>query len=105
MGFGRHLRVLREGAELTRAELARRAGAPASTLRGWEADRGFPGMPAALRLTAALAVPVKRFAEGMEDPAGDGPAPPPVTLKRRTSPRAVFRSHRRTRSCRVTPSK
>jgi transcriptional regulator with XRE-family HTH domain len=69
MNFGEHLRRLREGAGLSRAELVRRAGVPASTLRGWEADRGFPTLPAALRLAEALGVSVERFAEGVEDPA------------------------------------
>jgi transcriptional regulator with XRE-family HTH domain len=54
MSFGQHLRRLRESAGLSRAELAGRAGVPASTLRNWEGDRGFPGLPAALRLAAAL---------------------------------------------------
>jgi transcriptional regulator with XRE-family HTH domain len=74
MSFGKHLRGLREGAGLSRSALARRAGLPASTLRNWEADRGFPGLPALLRLAGALGVPVERFAEGVEDPAGDEPA-------------------------------
>jgi transcriptional regulator with XRE-family HTH domain len=72
--FGRHLRGLRDDAGLSRPELARRAGVPFSTLRNWEADRGFPGfpgLPALLRLAKALGVPVERFAEGVEDPAGD----------------------------------
>jgi transcriptional regulator with XRE-family HTH domain len=51
--------------------LARRAGVPVGTLRNWEADRGFPGLPALLRLAAALGVPVERFAEGVEDPVMD----------------------------------
>ena len=71
MSFGRHLRGLREAAGLSRPELARRAAVPLSTLRNWEADRGFPGLPALLRLAGALGVPVERFAEGVEDPAGD----------------------------------
>jgi transcriptional regulator with XRE-family HTH domain len=75
MSFGRHLRRLREAAGLTRAELARRAGVPASTLRGWEADRGFPAMPAALRLAGALGVPVEAFAAGVEDPAEEESVP------------------------------
>jgi transcriptional regulator with XRE-family HTH domain len=64
------------GAGLSRPELARRAGVPVSTLRNWEADRGFPGLTALLRLAGALGVPVERFAGGVEDPAGDeaGPA-------------------------------
>jgi transcriptional regulator with XRE-family HTH domain len=68
---GQHLRGLREGAGLSRPGLARRAGVPAGTLRNWEADRGFPGLPALLRLAGALGAPVERFTEGMEDPAGD----------------------------------
>jgi transcriptional regulator with XRE-family HTH domain len=71
MSFGGHLRSLREGAGLSRAELARRAGVPASTLRGWENDRGFPGVAAGLRLAEALGVPAERLAEGVGDPAGD----------------------------------
>jgi transcriptional regulator with XRE-family HTH domain len=71
MSFGLHLRGLREGAGLSRAELARRSRVPASTLRGWEGDRGFPNLPALVRLAGALGVPVERFAEGVEDPAGD----------------------------------
>jgi transcriptional regulator with XRE-family HTH domain len=69
MSFGEHLRRLREAAGLSRAELARRASVAASTLRSWETDRGFPTMPAALRLAEALGVPVERFADGVEDPA------------------------------------
>jgi transcriptional regulator with XRE-family HTH domain len=77
MSFGQHLRALREGAGMSRAELARRAGVPAGTLRNWEGDRGFPGLAACLRLAEALGVPVERFAEGVEDPAEDGPEPAP----------------------------
>jgi hypothetical protein len=51
-----------EGAGLSRAGLARRAGVPASTLRNWEGDRGFPGPPAAL--AEALEVPMERLARG-----------------------------------------
>jgi len=75
MSFGRHLRALREGAGLSRPELSRKAGVPAGTLRNWEGDRGFPGLAACLRLAAALGVPVERFAEGVEDPAGDDAGP------------------------------
>ena len=71
MSFGSHLRALREGASFSRAGLARRAGVPVSTLRNWEADRGMPGLPACLRLAEVLGVPVERFAEGVEDPAGE----------------------------------
>ena len=53
MSFGGHLRTLRGEARLSRAELARRAGLPVSTLRDWENDRGFPGVPAFLRLAEA----------------------------------------------------
>jgi transcriptional regulator with XRE-family HTH domain len=68
MSFGQHLRSLREAAGLSRAELARRAGVPASILRNREGDRGMPGVPALLRLAEALGVPVERLAEGVEDP-------------------------------------
>ena len=71
MSFGQQLRGLREAAGLSRPALARRAGVPVGTLRNWEADRGFPGLPALLRLAAALGVPVERFAEGVEDPAAE----------------------------------
>jgi putative molybdopterin biosynthesis protein len=77
MSFGEHLRRLRQSAGLSRSELARRAAVPASALRSWEADRGFPALPAGLRLAEALGVPVERFAEGVEDPAGEEPAPRP----------------------------
>ena len=40
------------------------ARVPVSTLRNWEADRGFPNMPALLRLAKALSVRVERLAEG-----------------------------------------
>jgi transcriptional regulator with XRE-family HTH domain len=69
MSFGSHLRALREEAGLSRAEAARRAGVPVSTLRNWEGDRGMPGLPVSLRLAKVLRVPVERFAEGVEDPA------------------------------------
>jgi putative transcriptional regulator len=64
MSFGRHLRALRDEAGLSRAELARRAGVPASTLGNWEGGRGFPSLAACLQLAGALGVPVERFAEG-----------------------------------------
>jgi transcriptional regulator with XRE-family HTH domain len=62
---------LREAAGLSQAALARRAGVPASTLRNWEADRGFPGVQAGLRLAAAQGVTLERLAEGVEDPGDD----------------------------------
>jgi transcriptional regulator with XRE-family HTH domain len=71
------LRALREGAGLSRAALARKAGLPLSTLRGWEGDRGFPNLPALLRLAGALGVPVERLAEGVDDPAEDEGEPAP----------------------------
>jgi transcriptional regulator with XRE-family HTH domain len=76
VSFGGHLRGLREGAGLSRAELARRAGVPASTLRNWEADRGFPGLAALYGLAGALGVTVERLAERVEDPAEDEPEVP-----------------------------
>jgi transcriptional regulator with XRE-family HTH domain len=83
VSFGSHLRGLREAAGLSRAELARRAGVPVSTLRGWEGDRGFPGLAALRGLAAALGVTVERLAEGVEDPGEEGPAPPPEKPGRR----------------------
>jgi transcriptional regulator with XRE-family HTH domain len=82
MSFGGHLRALRGKAGLSRAALARRAGVPASTLRNWENDRGFPGLAACLRLAQALGVRVERLAEGVEDPAGEGPEPAPQKPRR-----------------------
>jgi transcriptional regulator with XRE-family HTH domain len=72
MSFGQHLQTLRAEAGLSRAELARRAGVPASTLRHWENDRGFPPRPQVfLRLADALGVPVERLAAGVDDSAGE----------------------------------
>ena len=76
MSRARHLQGLRGKAVVSRAELARRAGVPVSTLRHWEHDRGFPGVPAFHRVAEALAVPAERLAEGVEDPAGDEPPLP-----------------------------
>ena len=76
MSFGQHLRALREGVSMSRPELARKADIPASTLGHWEGDRGFPCLPALVRLAEALGVPVERFAEGVEDPHDDEPEAP-----------------------------
>jgi len=61
MSFGGHLRALREQARLSRAELARRAGVPVSTLHNWENDRGFPGLAACLRPLAPGGALGRRF--------------------------------------------
>ncbi len=42
----------------------------------------MPSLPAFLRLAGALGVPVERFAEGMEDPAGLDAAPTAATRHR-----------------------
>ena len=76
MSFGGHLRTLRGEAGLSRAELARRAGVPVSTLRIWEDGRGFPGAPALLRLAEALGVGAERPAEGVDDPTEGAPPLP-----------------------------
>jgi transcriptional regulator with XRE-family HTH domain len=73
MSFGGHLRALRDRKGLSRAELARRAGVPAATLRNWENDRGFPTLAALYGLAGALGVTVERLAEGVDDPAEDEP--------------------------------
>jgi len=75
MGFGGHLRRMRGEARLSRAQLARRAGVPVSTLRNWEGGRGFPGLAACLRLAEALGVRAERIAEGVDDPAQEGAEP------------------------------
>jgi transcriptional regulator with XRE-family HTH domain len=67
MSFGGHLRALRGKAGVSRAELARRAGVPVSTLRHWEngrchateslaanRDRKFGRWPPLLSLAAAV---------------------------------------------------
>jgi transcriptional regulator with XRE-family HTH domain len=69
MSFGNHLQALRGEAGLSRLAAARRANVPATTLRHWEANRGFPNLPALLRLARVLGVSLERLAEGVEDPA------------------------------------
>jgi len=83
MCFGQHMRTLREGAGLSRSELARRAGVPVSTLRNWEGDRGMPTVPVLLRLAQALGVRVERFTERGKDPAEDEAGLPPEEPQRR----------------------
>ena len=89
MSFGGHLRALRGKAGLSRAELARRAGVPVSTLRHWENGRGFPGVPAFLRVAEALGVPAERLAEGVDDPAQREPNPPGAKPRRVTRGRTA----------------
>jgi transcriptional regulator with XRE-family HTH domain len=86
MSFGQHMRALRAEAGLSRAELARRAGVPASTLRNWDHDRGFPHLRSLLRMAEVLGVPVERLAEGVEDPAEDEPVPGQEGLPPRPTP-------------------
>jgi transcriptional regulator with XRE-family HTH domain len=74
MSFGDHLRGLREAPGLSRAELARRAAVPASTLRNWEGDRGFPNPRVFVNLAGALGVSQRRLAAGVEDPADEDEA-------------------------------
>jgi transcriptional regulator with XRE-family HTH domain len=87
MTFGQHLRALREGAGLSRAELARRAGVPVATLRRWEGGGHVPDLPALLRLAEALGVPVERFAEGVDDPAEEEPGAADPTGPQQRKPR------------------
>jgi transcriptional regulator with XRE-family HTH domain len=86
--FGQHLRALREGRGLTRAELARRAGVPVSTLRNWEGDRGFPSLPAILRIAEVLGVSVERIAEGVTDPVEEELETPPEKPRQRRKGKA-----------------
>ena len=55
---------------------------PVSTLRHWENDLGFPGVPAFPRLAEALGVPTERLAKGVDDLAGDEPEPAPRRPRR-----------------------
>jgi transcriptional regulator with XRE-family HTH domain len=71
VSFGHHLQALREKAGLSRSGLAQKVGVPVSTLRNWEAGRGFPPLAALVKLARVLGVPVGRFAEGVDDPAED----------------------------------
>ena len=75
MSFGGHLRTLFLEAGLSRAELARRAGVPVSTLRRWEHGWGCPGVPAFLRPAESLGVPAERLAECAHGPVGANPEP------------------------------
>jgi transcriptional regulator with XRE-family HTH domain len=77
MSFGTHLRTLREAAGLSRADLARRAGVPASTLRNWEGDRGgrclLPSLGAGRinpSLLTVAAKPLLRGGPGRPAPTG-----------------------------------
>jgi transcriptional regulator with XRE-family HTH domain len=69
MRFGQHLRGLRQGAGLSRAELARSAGVPVSTLRSWEAEvRGRRDANRRLidaRVTTTATHPNGRYPDGM----------------------------------------
>jgi transcriptional regulator with XRE-family HTH domain len=67
MGFGRHLRALREEAGLSRSALAKQARVPVGTLRNWETDRGFPPLAALSKLARVLGVPMERLAVGTVD--------------------------------------
>ena len=71
MSFGGHLRTLSGDARLSRVKLARGPRVPDSGLRNWKNDRGFPGVPAFLRLAEALGVPAERLAGGVNDLARD----------------------------------
>ena len=70
MSFGGHLRTLRGQACLSRAELARRAGVPLSTLRQWKNGRGFPDLAACPRLAEALGGAGGAARGGGERPGG-----------------------------------
>ena len=65
MSFGEHIQALRLKAGLSRAELARRASVPMSTLRNGEANQGFPG-----QLPEAIAECQKMLLLKPDDKAG-----------------------------------
>jgi hypothetical protein len=82
MSFGQHLRTLRDAAGLSRAELARRAGVPAGTLRNWKGkplvtsgepkgNVGYPAQPHEIeRFLAMLKQTARKMGPGQLDQIG-----------------------------------
>ena len=68
--MGERLQRLRLAANLSQAELARRAKVPIGTLRNWEQDRRVPLLDTAVRVAQALGV-------SLDVLAGLGPEPAP----------------------------
>jgi transcriptional regulator with XRE-family HTH domain len=66
--MGRRFKTLREAAGLSQSQLAKVAGVPVASLRGWEQGRRTPLFDAAVRVAEALDV-------SLDDLAGIG-APP-----------------------------
>jgi transcriptional regulator with XRE-family HTH domain len=67
--MGERLQRLRRVAGLSQAALARAAGVPLGTLRGWEYGRRTPLLDAAARLAVALGVSLDELAD-IATPAG-----------------------------------
>ena len=60
--MGERLRWLRQAGGLSQSELAKAAGVPVGTLRGWEYGRRTPLLDAAARVAAALGVSLDALA-------------------------------------------
>jgi transcriptional regulator with XRE-family HTH domain len=76
--MGKRMKRLREAAGLSQAALARAAGVPLGTLRGWEYGRRTPLLDAAAKVADALDVSLDELAgrkwpkrRGAGRPAGE----------------------------------
>jgi DNA-binding XRE family transcriptional regulator len=77
--FGERLRELREAADMTQQELARRSGVNIYTLRGYEQGRREPYWRSVFDVAAGLGVSSEVFRDCYETvtPPGRGPGRPP----------------------------
>src|SRR5262245_39349137 len=75
--FGKRLRELREQAQLTRAELAERAGLHLQGVVKIERAEREPGWSTVLALAAALGVDCTAFQQEPADRSDTGPGRPP----------------------------
>lgn len=67
--MGERLQRLRLAANLSQAELAKRAKVPIGTLRNWEQDRRVPRLDTAALVARALGVTIDELA-GLKKPGG-----------------------------------
>jgi transcriptional regulator with XRE-family HTH domain len=77
--YGGRLRELREGAGLTREQLAERAGVSARGVTQWERDEREPGWSNVISLAKALGVTCEAFTQppAEREPAKPGRPPKP----------------------------